>query len=242
MIPSNELLNRLHFGWFVRMSPKQVLESDTIIGNYLLLSIGPEDSQGSLEPLEMKPNWVGFWKTPLYPGLYGLKPDRLGNNLNKVPYYRKINLKIKIMYKVYIYLLDEYKHNFYIHVLTSITIVLIFIYYMSYKLPSALLYLLIATQHSVTYYNDDDDESDTIQGQIQNDTLPEAMSYIPETEIVAVASREPSLFSPFGYSNKDIDIDISLFKNTCLEDTILTDTEIGMLKDKLKYTKILNNL
>ena len=86
LIPSNELLNRLNFGWFVRMSPKQVLESDTIIGNYLLLSVGPEQSQGVLEPLEMKPNWVGFWKTPLYPGLWGLKPDRLGNNLNKVSY------------------------------------------------------------------------------------------------------------------------------------------------------------
>mgnify|MGYP003353042994 CR=1 FL=1 len=36
LIPSNELLNRLNFGWFFRMSPKQVLESDTIIGNYSL--------------------------------------------------------------------------------------------------------------------------------------------------------------------------------------------------------------
>jgi hypothetical protein len=86
LIPSNELLNRLNFGWFVRMSPKQVLESDTIIGNYLLLSVGPEQSQGILEPLEMKPNWVGFWKTPNFPGLYGLKPNFLGDNLNKVPY------------------------------------------------------------------------------------------------------------------------------------------------------------
>jgi hypothetical protein len=86
LIPSNELLNRLNFGWFVRMSPKQVLESDTIIGNYLLLSIGPEQTQGILEPLEVKPNWVGFWKTPLYPGLWGLKPNFLGDNLNKVPY------------------------------------------------------------------------------------------------------------------------------------------------------------
>jgi hypothetical protein len=86
LIPSNDLLNRLNFGWFVRMSPKQVLESDTIIGNYLLLSIGPEQTQGILEPLEVKPNWVGFWKTPLYPGLWGLKPNFLGNNLNKVLY------------------------------------------------------------------------------------------------------------------------------------------------------------
>ena len=87
LIPSKELLSRVHFGWFVRMSPKQVLESDTIIGNYLLLSIGPENSQGILEPLEVdtKP-WVGFWKTPLVDGVWGLKPNFLGDNLRKVPY------------------------------------------------------------------------------------------------------------------------------------------------------------
>lgn len=86
LIPSNELLNRLNFAWFVRMSPKQVLKSDTIIGNYLLLSVGPEDKQGILEPLEVKPNWVNFWKTPLINGLWGLNPIGLGNNLNRVPY------------------------------------------------------------------------------------------------------------------------------------------------------------
>ena len=68
---------------------------------------------------------------------------------------------------------------------------------MSYKLPSAHAIPINRDTAFPLYYNDDDDESDTIQGQIQNDTLPEAMSYIPETEIVAVASREPSLFSPF---------------------------------------------
>jgi len=86
LIPSNELLNRLNYGWFIRMSARQVLESDTIIGNYMLLSIGPEEKQGILEPLEVKPKWVGFWKTPLYPGYYGLKPFGLGDNLNTVPY------------------------------------------------------------------------------------------------------------------------------------------------------------
>jgi hypothetical protein len=87
LIPSNELLNRLQYGWFVRSSQKQVLESDTIIGNYLLLSIGPESIQeGILEPLEMRSKWVGFWKTPLINGIYGLKPYGLGNNISKVPY------------------------------------------------------------------------------------------------------------------------------------------------------------
>ena len=86
LIPSNDLLNRLNFAWFVRMSQRQVLESDTIIGNYLLLSVSPEQQQGILEPLQVKPNWVGFWKTPNYPGLYGLKPNFLGDNINKLPH------------------------------------------------------------------------------------------------------------------------------------------------------------
>jgi hypothetical protein len=86
LIPSNELLTRLNYGWFVRMSTKQVLESDTIIGNYLLLSIGPEDSQGILEPIEVKPKWVAFYKTPLVNGLWGLNPIGIGDNLNKVKY------------------------------------------------------------------------------------------------------------------------------------------------------------
>jgi hypothetical protein len=37
-IPQNELLKRTYLNWFVRMSPEQVLESNTMIGKYLLLS------------------------------------------------------------------------------------------------------------------------------------------------------------------------------------------------------------
>lgn len=86
LIPSEELLKRVSFEWFTRMSAKQVLESNTIIGNYLLLSNAPDCERGILEPLEMKPNWVGFWKTPDYPGLYGLKPNFIGDNLIKQSY------------------------------------------------------------------------------------------------------------------------------------------------------------
>ena len=52
----------------------------------LLLSLAPDSKQGILEPMATKPNWVGFWKTPGYPGLYGLKPNFLGNNLIKLKY------------------------------------------------------------------------------------------------------------------------------------------------------------
>jgi hypothetical protein len=86
LIPADEVLKRNKYEWFARMSAKQVMESNTIIGNYLLLGNAPDAEQGILEPLEMKPNWVGFWKTPDYPGLYGLKPNFLGDNLIKLPY------------------------------------------------------------------------------------------------------------------------------------------------------------
>ena len=86
LIPASDLLNRIKFEWFTRMSAKQVLESDTIIGNYLLLSNAPDYERGILEPLQVRPDWVGFWKTPNFPGLYGLKPNFLGDNLIKQPY------------------------------------------------------------------------------------------------------------------------------------------------------------
>ena len=92
LIPSDEILSRVKFEWFARMSPKQVLESDTIIGNYLLLS--QTDEKGILEPLEPLTNkavekkFVSFWKTPLQ-DVWGLKPNLLGNNMSKVQYARR---------------------------------------------------------------------------------------------------------------------------------------------------------
>jgi hypothetical protein len=83
LIPATDLLNRVHFEWFVRMSEKQVLQSDTIIGNYLLLSIGKEEVV--LDPTkEDTSKWVGFWKTPLQAPVYGLKPNFLGNYVQKM--------------------------------------------------------------------------------------------------------------------------------------------------------------
>jgi len=92
LIPADEILNRVKFEWFARLSPKQVLESDTIIGNYILLSQTSES--GVLEPLEPMTNkaienkFVGFWKTPLQ-DVWGLKPDNLGDNMSKVQYARR---------------------------------------------------------------------------------------------------------------------------------------------------------
>ena len=36
-IPQQELLQRIQYGWFIRMSPRQVLESNTFIGKMLLI-------------------------------------------------------------------------------------------------------------------------------------------------------------------------------------------------------------
>lgn len=84
-IPSKDILNRRHYEWFARLSEKQVLESDTIIGKYLLLSNAPSTQGSILEPLKVKTPFVGFWKTPLI-SLYGLKPNFLGDNLQKDNY------------------------------------------------------------------------------------------------------------------------------------------------------------
>lgn len=92
LIPADEILNRRKYEWFARLSQKQVMESDTIIGNYLLLANSSE--QGILEPLEPLTNravenkFVGFWKTPLQ-DVWGLKPDFLGNNMTKAQYARR---------------------------------------------------------------------------------------------------------------------------------------------------------
>ena len=92
LIPADEVLKRNNYEWFARMSAKQVMESNTIIGNYLLLANAPDAEGGILEPYEPTINkkienkFVGFWKTPNYPGLYMLKPNFLGDNLIKLPY------------------------------------------------------------------------------------------------------------------------------------------------------------
>jgi hypothetical protein len=87
-IPADEVLKRNNYEWFSRMSEKQVLESNTIIGNYLLVTLA-EGGGNILEPIVVRPqknSLVGFWKTPLYPGLYGLKPNFLGDNLSTAAY------------------------------------------------------------------------------------------------------------------------------------------------------------
>jgi len=92
LIPADEVLKRKNYEWFARMSAKQVMESNTIIGNYLLLANTPDAQGGILEPLEPRINkeienkFVGFWKVPSGAPLYMLKPNFLGDNLIKEKY------------------------------------------------------------------------------------------------------------------------------------------------------------
>ena len=91
LIPADEILKRHKFEWFARLSEKQVLQSDTIIGNYILVAVAPGEP-GILEPLEPSMNrqveshFVGFWKVPLDAPVWSLKPNFLGDNMQKLPY------------------------------------------------------------------------------------------------------------------------------------------------------------
>ena len=83
LIPAREILKRVSFEWFARLSEKQVLESKTIIGSYILLETAPGNQNGILEPLKTKPDWVSFWKVPSNAPVWGLKPNFLGDNVLK---------------------------------------------------------------------------------------------------------------------------------------------------------------
>ena len=84
-IPADEILNRRHYEWFARMSPRQVLESNLCISKYLLLSNTPDAKMGVIEPMEHeKPDWIGFWKVPSGAPNWGPKPIYLGNRVPKL--------------------------------------------------------------------------------------------------------------------------------------------------------------
>lgn len=86
-IPADEILKRRHYEWFARLSQKQVLESNTIIGNYLLLYSSPNTTGKFLEPMKQNNrSFVGFWKMPSDAPVYGLKPMNVGENVRMLSY------------------------------------------------------------------------------------------------------------------------------------------------------------
>ena len=81
-IPAKEILNRRHYEWFARLSPKQVLESNIIISKYILLASTPNSKQGKIEPMMNNPKkWIGYWQVPSGFGLYGMKPTPFATHL-----------------------------------------------------------------------------------------------------------------------------------------------------------------
>jgi len=81
-IPSKEILNRRHYEWFARLSPKQVLESNVIISKYILLASTPDSKKGTIEPMVNRPRtWIGYWQVPSGFGLWGFKPIPFATHL-----------------------------------------------------------------------------------------------------------------------------------------------------------------
>ena len=83
-IPQKDILKRVHYQWFSRMSTEQILDSQFILAKYFILAMAPDSYMGVIEPLENKPNWIDFWRVPLTNNtlnIFGPKPIYLGNNI-----------------------------------------------------------------------------------------------------------------------------------------------------------------
>jgi hypothetical protein len=85
-IPHKDILNRVHYEWFSRMSSEQIFDSQFILAKYLLLAVAPDSKMGIIEPLDNKPDWIDFWRVPLTNNtlnIFGPKPIYLGNNISR---------------------------------------------------------------------------------------------------------------------------------------------------------------
>ena len=88
-IPSDTILKRRHYEWFARMSANQIFQSHFILAKYFVLALAPDAHMGVIEPMQTgeKPDWVGFWKTPLNNGtnnIFNIKPIGLGDFVPRV--------------------------------------------------------------------------------------------------------------------------------------------------------------
>jgi hypothetical protein len=83
-ISQKDVLNRVHYEWFARMSTDQIFDSQFILAKYFVLAMAPDSHMGVIEPLENKPDWIDFWRVPLTNNtlnIFGPKPLYLGNNV-----------------------------------------------------------------------------------------------------------------------------------------------------------------
>ena len=91
-IPNRQILKRFKYQWFARLSEGQIEESKMIICKYIIHSYITDrnrdmytqstkySDQPPVVPTKIQ-SLVHFWDTPLYKGLYGLKPIYLGDTV-----------------------------------------------------------------------------------------------------------------------------------------------------------------
>jgi len=87
LIPHLDILNRRKFEWFARLSEQQVMESRTIIGNYILLASASLDVAATIRPAhnrsttDIVDKWISFWKVPSGATVWGFRPNGVGSNV-----------------------------------------------------------------------------------------------------------------------------------------------------------------
>lgn len=82
-IPAADVLYRSKYSWFARLSGRQVLESNTIVGKYLLVANIPDANVSGSVPTSdaEKPEWIAYWQVPSNAPVWGVKPNYLGNRV-----------------------------------------------------------------------------------------------------------------------------------------------------------------
>lgn len=99
LIPAYEILNRTNYEWFARLSPEQVLKSDTIIGKYILLTNAPYKKEFNVEGFEemgcsgngnrggQQKECSTWWYSPLMngEGIYCMPPSGGGLFVDRIP-------------------------------------------------------------------------------------------------------------------------------------------------------------
>ena len=85
-IPAEQILKRLKFEWFARMSLEQIFKGNFILAKYIVLATAPDAKMGIIEPMEGQPDWISFWKVPINSNshtlnIWGQMPQNLGNDV-----------------------------------------------------------------------------------------------------------------------------------------------------------------
>ncbi len=97
-IPARELLSRTAFGWFVRASHRQIVDSNTVLGHYFVLSLHDaeetereeREKEDGEERRSLSANfrrardWISFWRVPSGAPVWGLQPTHLGDRVPRL--------------------------------------------------------------------------------------------------------------------------------------------------------------